>query len=33
VEFLTSALSAPYFHGEENSLPNPKRISIASAIV
>jgi hypothetical protein len=33
VEFLTSALSAQYFHGGENSLPNPKRISIASAIV
>ena len=33
VEFLTSALSTQYFHGGENSLPNPKRISIASAIV
>jgi methyltransferase (TIGR00027 family) len=33
VEFLTSALSAQYFHGGKNSLPNPKRISIASAIV
>jgi methyltransferase (TIGR00027 family) len=33
VEFLTPALSAQYFHGGENSLPNPKRIRIASAIV
>jgi methyltransferase (TIGR00027 family) len=33
VEFLTSGLSAKYFHGGENALPNPKRISIASAIV
>jgi len=33
VEFLTSALSAQYFRGGEDSLPNPKRISIASAIV
>jgi len=33
VEFLTSALSAQYFHIRENSLPNPKRISIVSAMV
>ena len=33
VEFLTSALSVQYFHGGENSLPIPERISIASAIV
>jgi methyltransferase (TIGR00027 family) len=33
VELLTPALSARYFHGGENSLPNPKRIGIASAIV
>jgi methyltransferase (TIGR00027 family) len=33
VEFLTPALSARYFHGGENSLPNPRRIRIASAIV
>ncbi len=33
VEFLTPALSAQYFHGGEDSLPNPKRIRIASAIV
>jgi methyltransferase (TIGR00027 family) len=33
VEFVTPALSAQYFHGGENSLPNPKRIRIASAIV
>lgn len=33
VEFLTPALSAQYFHGGENSLPNPKRVRIASAIV
>jgi methyltransferase (TIGR00027 family) len=33
VQFLTPALSAQYFHGGENSLPNPKRIGIASAIV
>jgi hypothetical protein len=33
VEFLTSAVSAKYFHGGGNALPNPKRISIASAIV
>jgi methyltransferase (TIGR00027 family) len=33
VEFLTPELSTKYFHGGENSLPNPKRISIASAIV
>jgi methyltransferase (TIGR00027 family) len=33
VEFLTSALSAQYFHGGENSLPNPERISIVSAMV
>jgi methyltransferase (TIGR00027 family) len=33
VEFLTPALSAQYFHGGENSLPNPERISIASAVV
>jgi methyltransferase (TIGR00027 family) len=32
-EFLTPALSARYFHGGENSLPNPQRIRIASAIV
>jgi methyltransferase (TIGR00027 family) len=33
VEFLTPALSAQYFHGGGNSLPDPKRIRIASAIV
>jgi methyltransferase (TIGR00027 family) len=33
VEFLTPELSARYFHGGENSLPNPNRISIASAMV
>jgi len=33
VEFLTSALSAKYFHEGENSLPNPERISIVSAMV
>ena len=33
VGFLTPALSAQYFHGGENSLPNPERISIVSAIV
>jgi methyltransferase (TIGR00027 family) len=32
VEFLTSALSSQYFHGGENSLPDPKRIDIVSAI-
>jgi methyltransferase (TIGR00027 family) len=33
VELLTPLLSAQYFHGRENSLQNPNRISIASAIV
>lgn len=33
VEFLTPALSTQYFHGRENSLSNPKRISIVSAFV
>jgi methyltransferase (TIGR00027 family) len=33
VEFLTPALSAQYFHGGEDSLPNLERIRIASAIV
>jgi len=33
VEFLTSGFSAQYFRGGENSLPNPKRISVVSAFV
>ena len=33
VEFLTPEVSAQYFHGGENSLPNPEQISIALAIV
>jgi methyltransferase (TIGR00027 family) len=33
VEFLTPARSARYFHGKENSLPNPERIAIASAML
>jgi methyltransferase (TIGR00027 family) len=33
VDFLAPELSARYFHGGEDSLPNPKRIGIASAIV
>ncbi len=33
VEFLTPEISTQYFHAGENSLPIPKQISIASAIV
>jgi methyltransferase (TIGR00027 family) len=33
VDFLTPELSARYFHDGANSLPNPQRISIASAMV
>ena len=33
VQFLTPALSAHYFSIEGNSLPNPKRVSIVSAVV
>jgi methyltransferase (TIGR00027 family) len=33
VEFLRPERSARYFHGGENSLPNPERIAIASAML
>jgi methyltransferase (TIGR00027 family) len=33
VEFLTPEISARYFRDGENSLPNPKQISIASAMI
>jgi O-methyltransferase involved in polyketide biosynthesis len=33
VEFVTPEISTRYFHGGEDSLPNPKQISITSAIL
>lgn len=33
VEFLTPSLSARYFHGGKNSLPNPERTAVASAML